>query len=167
MKKVILTIALFAQLTNLAKAENALTIDMSEMASTATLEIVVYAHDLTTQAPVGHTLPITVDNASGVINIDVADIEWDGGSAPSGTNWGWGYAEVTVSCSVPSGATQPNVCGSLNIDGVTVGSILYPDNDCFEVETTSCSSGAGDGVEVTMGNSGNERPSYPGAISVK
>jgi|GEM_PF-6094281 len=164
MKKIILTIALFAQLSNLAKADTAINIDVSTLASSASLEVVIYAHDVNTHELLAQTMPISVSASSGNVTIQLDDISWNG-AAPTG-DWGWGYAEVSVSCSVPSTAASPVLCGSLNLDGVTVGNQAAVNQDCFEVATTSCSSGLGDDISVKMGNSGNERPSYPAAIEI-
>ncbi len=148
-----------------ALAQTALTIDAGNMASSATLYVTVYANDMTTDDMVGKTIPISVSNASGIISLALEDIQWDG-ATPAG-DWGWGYAEIKLSCGIPSQSGTPNECGSLNIDGMMIGYINYPHEDCFEVVNTACGATQGDKVGGKMGNSGNERPSYPAVITLE
>lgn len=166
MKKVILTLALFAELSALsAKAENAFTINTAGLQSGASLEVIIYAVDPLTLLPVGNTNPISV-MASNNYLIDAAVIPWEGGSAPSGS-WVWGYATVKLSCTGEYlGAS--NVCGSMSYNGVTVGynNTDYPGQSCFEIANEDCNGTLGDGVGVQMGNSGNEGPSFPGKLYI-
>lgn len=147
------------------KAQTALTIDAGSMASSATLHVIVFANDMASYDMVGKTMPITVSASSGTVTLSDADIQWDG-QPPSG-DWGWGYAEVRLSCGTPSQSATPNLCGSLNIDGVMVGYINYPHEDCFEADNTSCGATSGDTVVGKMGNSGKEKPSYPALIEIE
>lgn len=147
-----------------ALAQTALTIDAGNMASSATLHVTVFANDMTTFDVVGKTLPINVSNSSGIISLALEDIQWDG--APPGGDWGWGYAEVKLSCGTPYQAGAQNICGSYNINGMSIGCINYPEQDCFEVANATCGD-TGDTVSADMGNSGRERPAYPAVITIE
>lgn len=164
MKKLILMGALIASCSTL-KAQYALTIDASLMASTADLEVIAYAVDVTTESVVGQTLPIPVSNLSGVIYMDVSEIPWD--DAPSAAGWCWGHAAVKAGCGTPTQSSMPNLCSSYNMDGVVIGVINYADEDCFEVQSAACGASIGQTVVVAMGNSGRESKGFPAFIYIR
>lgn len=169
MKKIFLSLAIISGIFTQAKAGTAISINATSLSSSASLEVVVYAYDLTTLSIVGQTAPIAVSNLSGLITIDEEEIEWDG-PAPSG-DWGWDYAEIKVSCSTPSTALTTQPCGSLHLDGVTINPAVdeTPASDCFKVVTSTCSDGVGSSVDavVQMGNDNSERPSYPALVEIQ